>query len=82
MSEDNIIQHPLNEDLSLISSINVFQPIQKNTELFKFILLTTKVEIKFNSLIFYFLDIKIIISLIKSFYIFLIKLRIFNKINI
>ena len=51
MSEDNINQHPLSEDLSLISSLNEFQPIQKNAELFKFILITTKVEIKFNSLI-------------------------------
>ena len=51
MSEDNINQHPLSEDLSLISSLNDFHPIQKNAELFKFILITTKVEIKFNSLI-------------------------------
>ena len=45
--------HPLSEDISLISdAVNQdFQPIQKDGKLFKFILYTTKVEIKFNSLI-------------------------------
>ena len=45
--------HPLSEDLSLISDAvsQEFHPIQKNGKLFKFILYTTKVEIKFNSLI-------------------------------
>ena len=45
--------HPLSEDLSLISDAvsQEFSPIQKNGKLFKFILYTTKVEIKFNSLI-------------------------------
>ena len=46
-------QHPMSEDLSLISDAvsQDFQPIQKDAKLFKFILYTTKVEIKFNSLI-------------------------------
>ena len=45
--------HPLSEDISLISDAvsEDFQPIQKDGKLFKFILYTTKVEIKFNSLI-------------------------------
>ncbi len=45
--------HPLSEDISLISDAvsQDFQPIQKDGKLFKFILYTTKVEIKFNSLI-------------------------------
>ena len=45
--------HPLSEDLSLISDAvsQEFHPIQKNGKLFKFILYTTTVEIKFNSLI-------------------------------
>ena len=45
--------HPLSEDISLISdAVNQdFQPIQKDGKLFKFILYTTKVEIKFNSLV-------------------------------
>jgi len=45
--------HPLSEDVSLISEAvsQDFQPIQKDGKLFKFILYTTKVEIKFNSLI-------------------------------
>ena len=41
--------HPLSEDMSLISFD--FEPIQKDGKLFKFILYTAKVEIKFNSLI-------------------------------
>ena len=46
-------QHPVSEDISLISEAvsQDFQPIQKDGKLFKFILYTTKVEIKFNSLI-------------------------------
>ena len=45
--------HPISEDISLISDAVTqdFQPIQKDAKLFKFILYTTKVEIKFNSLI-------------------------------
>ena len=45
--------HPLSEDISLISDAvsQDFQPIQKDGKLFKFILYTTKVEIKFNSLV-------------------------------
>ena len=45
--------HPISEDISLISEAvsENFQPIQKDGKLFKFILYTTKVEIKFNSLI-------------------------------
>ena len=45
--------HPLSEDISLISDAvkEDFEPIQKDGKLFKFILYTTKVEIKFNSLI-------------------------------
>ena len=45
--------HPLSEDISLISEAvkEDFEPIQKDGKLFKFILYTTKVEIKFNSLI-------------------------------
>ena len=45
--------HPISEDMSLISDAvsNDFEPIQKDGKLFKFILYTTKVEIKFNSLI-------------------------------
>jgi len=45
--------HPLSEDISLISDAvsQDFQPIQKDSKLFKFLLYTTKVEIKFNSLI-------------------------------
>jgi hypothetical protein len=51
MSSGNV--HPLSEDMSLISDAvsNDFEPIQKDGKLFKFILYTTKVEIKFNSLI-------------------------------
>ena len=47
------MSHPLSEDISLISeAVNQdFQPIQKDGKLFKFILYTTKTEIKFNSLI-------------------------------
>jgi hypothetical protein len=47
------MSHPLSEDISLISDAvsQDFQPIQKDGKLFKFILYTTKVEIKFNSLI-------------------------------
>ena len=49
--EDN--SHPISEDITLISeAVNQdFEPIQKDAKLFKFILYTTKVEIKFNSLI-------------------------------
>ena len=45
--------HPISEDITLISeAVNQdFEPIQKDAKLFKFILYTTKVEIKFNSLI-------------------------------
>ena len=45
--------NPQSEDLSLISEAVSFdfEPIQKYGKLFKFILYTTKVEIKFNSLI-------------------------------
>jgi len=45
--------NPQSEDLSLISEAVSFdfEPIQKDGKLFKFILYTTKVEIKFNSLI-------------------------------
>jgi len=50
-SQDAINEHPLSEDLSLISSLSEYPPVQKNAKLFKFILLTAKVEIKFNSLI-------------------------------
>ena len=50
-SQDAINEHPLSEDLSLISSLSEYPPIQKDAKLFKFILLTAKVEIKFNSLI-------------------------------
>ena len=50
-SQDAINQHPLSEDLSLISSLSEYPPFQKDAKLFKFILLTAKVEIKFNSLI-------------------------------
>lgn len=44
---------PVSEDISLISEAvsEKFEPIQKDGKLFKFILYTTKVEIKFNSLI-------------------------------
>ena len=47
------MSHPLSEDISLISEAvsQDFQPIQKDGKLFKFILYTTKTEIKFNSLI-------------------------------
>ena len=50
---DQLPVHPLSEDISLISDAvsQDFQPIQKDSKLFKFILYTTKVEIKFNSLI-------------------------------
>ena len=50
MSSNN--GHPM-EDMSLISDAvsQNFEPIQKDGKLFKFILYTTKVEIKFNSLI-------------------------------
>ena len=50
-SQEN--HHPISEDISLISEAvsENFQPIQKDGKLFKFILYTTKVEIKFNSLI-------------------------------
>ena len=50
---DQVPVHPLSEDISLISDAvsQDFQPIQKDGKLFKFILYTTKVEIKFNSLI-------------------------------
>ena len=50
---DKLPVHPLSEDISLISDAvsQDFQPIQKDGKLFKFILYTTKVEIKFNSLI-------------------------------
>ena len=51
MSQDKINVHPISEDLSLISSLSEIKSIQKNAKLFKFILITTKVEIKFNSLI-------------------------------
>ena len=44
-------QHPLSEDISLITSTSEIEPVQKNGKLFKFILMTAKVEIKFNSLI-------------------------------
>lgn len=49
----DINQHPVSEDISLISEAvsQEIEPIQKNSKLFKFILYTTKVEIKFNSLI-------------------------------
>lgn len=45
--------HPMSEDISLISDAvsQEFEPIQKDGKLFKFILYTTKVEIKFNSLV-------------------------------
>ena len=50
---DQLPVHPSSEDISLISDAvsQDFQPIQKDSKLFKFILYTTKVEIKFNSLI-------------------------------
>ena len=51
MSNDKINVHPLNENFSLISSLSEIQPVQKNGKLFKFFLLTSKVEIKFNSLV-------------------------------
>ena len=40
-------------EISLISesTVDEYVPIQKNSKLFKFILFTSKVEIKFNSLI-------------------------------
>ena len=46
-------KHPISEDISLISDAvsQNFEPIQKDGRLFKFILYTTKIEIKFNSLI-------------------------------
>ena len=48
----NNSKHPLSENISLISSsITEFEPVQKNGRLFKFILMSAKVEIKFNSLI-------------------------------
>mgnify|MGYP006873163105 FL=1 len=50
-SQDAINEHPLSEDLSLISSLSEYPPVQKDAKLFKFILMTAKVEIKFNSLI-------------------------------
>ena len=50
---DQLPVHPLSEDISRISDAvsQEFHPIQKDGKLFKFILYTTKVEIKFNSLI-------------------------------
>ena len=51
---DNANPHPLSEDISLISEAiknQDYEPIQKDAKLFKFILNTTKIEIKFNSLI-------------------------------
>ena len=48
------MKHPISEDMSLISEAVTnedIEPIQKDGKLFKFILYTTKVEIKFNSLI-------------------------------
>jgi len=48
------MKHPISEDMSLISEAVTnedTEPIQKDGKLFKFILYTTKVEIKFNSLI-------------------------------
>ena len=54
MQDNNGNVHPLSEDVSLISaaiSQQDFEPIQKDGKLFKFILNTTKIEIKFNSLI-------------------------------
>lgn len=52
--QDNANAHPLSEDISLISEAvknQDYEPIQKDAKLFKFILNTTKIEIKFNSLI-------------------------------
>lgn len=52
--QDNPNPHPLSEDISLISEAiksQDYEPIQKDAKLFKFILNTTKIEIKFNSLI-------------------------------
>ena len=52
--QDNANPHPLSEDISLISEAiknQDYEPIQKDAKLFKFILNTTKIEIKFNSLI-------------------------------
>ena len=73
MSNDHIIQHPLSENLSLISSLSEIAPVQKNSKLFKFILLTAKVEIKFNSLIrlIYNTSIYEIIIWIMTFFLFL-----------
>ena len=57
MAEPNIDLHSFNngkrEEANLIdeSYFDEYVPIQKNSKLFKFLLYTTKVEIKFNSLV-------------------------------
>ena len=45
------LSNPENQMLIYESFMDTFKPIQKNSRLFKFTLYTTKVEIKFNSLI-------------------------------
>ena len=63
-----------NDENSLISDSTVGQyiPIQKNTKLFKYILYTTKIEVKFNSLVKFVYTISLleIIMWIVGFFIF------------
>jgi len=63
-----------NDENSLISDSTVGQyiPIQKNTKLFKFILYTTKIEVKFNSLVKFVYTISLleIIMWIVGFFVF------------
>jgi len=62
------------DEISLISDSTVGQyiPIQKNTKLFKFILYTTKIEVKFNSLVKFIYTISIleIVMWIVGFFVF------------
>ena len=63
-----------NDENSLISDSTVGQyiPIQKNTKLFKYILYTTKIEVKFNSLVKFVYTISLleIIMWIVGFFVF------------
>ena len=51
------------DEISLISdetNVEQYVPIQKNTKLFKFILYTTKIEVKFNSIVKFVYNISIL----------------------
>ena len=74
------------DEISLISDetnveqyVPIYVPIQKNTKLFKFILYTTKIEVKFNSIVKFVYNISIleIAIWIAGLFIFFLNLQIY-----